>query len=79
MPSVWQSIQPKLQPDHPQQEAHRLQAVWVRHLLKGLPAKGGSPQAPREPARHEVKRKKRARWFVHIRHLFKQQADFNVI
>ena len=57
MPSVRQSVQSELQPDHPQQETHGIQAVRMWHLFQRLPTQGRPPPAPREPARHEVKPK----------------------
>lgn len=56
MPSVWESLQPELQPDHTQQETHRIQAVRLRPLRQGLPEESGPEEAQRDATRTQMKR-----------------------
>lgn len=55
MPGVWESLQPELQPHHPQPQAHRLQTLQLRALCQGLPTQGGPTEAPGDPAQSEVR------------------------
>lgn len=55
MPGMWQSLQPELQPHHPQPQAHRLQALQLRALCQGLPTQGGPTEAPGDPAQSQVR------------------------
>jgi len=50
MRRMWQGVQPVIKPHHPHAEAYGLQALFLHALREGLPAKGGPPQAPGEPA-----------------------------
>ena len=54
VPGVWQGIQPELQPHHPQPQAHRLQALWLRPVRKRLPEEGGPQAAPGDTAWAQV-------------------------
>ena len=45
-----QGLQPVVKPNHAHEEAHRIQALRMRPLREGIPAKGGPPPTPREPA-----------------------------
>ena len=51
MHALPQGVQPELQPHHPLQEAHGLQALHLLPLWTGVPAQGGPPQAQRDAAR----------------------------
>lgn len=56
MPSVWEGLQPELQPDHTQQETHRIQAVRLRPLRQRLPEESGPEEAQRDATRTQMKR-----------------------
>ena len=54
VPCVWESLQPELQPHHPQQEAQRQPALSLPSLPLQLPAQGRPAAAPGAPLQIET-------------------------
>lgn len=57
MPGVREGLQPEFQLDHTQQEAHGLQAVWLRPVREGLPEESGPKETQGDAARTQINNK----------------------
>lgn len=78
MSSVWESVQPELQPHHTQQETHRIQTVRLRPLRQRFPEEGGPEEAQRDATWPKMNHSHRPTtdYFFVITHLPQQRTFF---